>query len=229
MRVASHGVLDSLEGMAQRILNESAGRFAIAGHSMGGRVALEVFRTAPERVSGIALMDTGVGALPAGDEGLREAEGRAALLAKARAEGMRAMAREWVQGMVHPGRLRDARLIEPILDMFEAKSPDIYAAQIRALLNRPDASEVLGTIRCPALVLCGHEDAWAPVQRHRDMAAAIGRCAFADIPNCGHMSTMERPQAVNEAMLSWLRTVGAAEKARSPRGGAGPRLGGACS
>jgi pimeloyl-ACP methyl ester carboxylesterase len=207
VRVAEHGSIDSLAGMAEKILGEVSGRFAIAGHSMGGRVALEVYRAAPERVVGIALMDTGHWALPAGEEGKREADGRAKLLAKARTEGMRAMAWEWVQGMVHPSRLSDATLIETILDMFEQKTPEIYAAQIRALLGRPDASSVLSSIRCPALVLCGDEDWWAPSQRHREMAAAIAGSSFAEVARCGHMSTMECPREVNAAMRSWLRQV----------------------
>jgi pimeloyl-ACP methyl ester carboxylesterase len=207
VRVAEHGSIDSLSGMAAKILGEVSGRFAIAGHSMGGRVALEVYRAAPERVVGIALMDTGHRPLSAGEEGKREEEGRAALLAKACSEGMRAMAREWVQGMVHPSRLSDAVLIEAILDMFEAKTPEIYAAQIRALLGRPDASSVLTSIRCPALVLCGDEDWWAPSLRHRDMAAAIPASNFVEVARCGHMSTMECPREVNAAMRSWLRQV----------------------
>jgi pimeloyl-ACP methyl ester carboxylesterase len=156
---------------------------------------------------GIALMDTGCKPLSAGEEGKREEDGRAALLAKARSEGMRAMALEWVQGMVHPSRLSDPVLIEAILDMFEAKTPDIYAAQIRALLGRPDATSVLTSIRCPALVLCGDEDWWAPSLRHRDMAAAIPGSTFAEVARCGHMSTMECPREVNAAMRSWLRQV----------------------
>jgi pimeloyl-ACP methyl ester carboxylesterase len=207
LHVADHGKLDSLSGMAEKILGEVSGRFAIAGHSMGGRVAMEVYRAAPERVVGIALMDTGCKPLSPGEEGKREEEGRATLLAKARSEGMRAMARDWVQGMVHASRLSDSVLIEAILDMLEAKTPEIYAAQIRALLTRPDASSVLTSIRCPALVLCGDEDWWAPAQRHREMAAAIPNSTLVDVARCGHMSTMECPREVNAAMRSWLRQV----------------------
>jgi pimeloyl-ACP methyl ester carboxylesterase len=229
VRVADHGSLDSLSGMADRILKESSERFAIAGHSMGGRVALEVYRAAPQRVLGIALMDTGCKPLSGGEEGKREEEGRAALLAKARAEGMRAMAREWVRGMVHPARLSDAGLIEAILDMFEAKTPEIYAAQIRALLGRPDASSVLTSIRCPALVLCGDEDWWAPSQRHRDMAAAISGSSFVEVARCGHMCTMECPREVNAAMRSWLRQVVAFEAGGAGSSASRQRLGGARS
>jgi len=208
VRVAENGLLDSLQALARAILDKAPPRFAVAGHSMGGRVALEVFRAAPGRVAGLALMDTGQSPLPEGEAGQREAEGRFALLAKARSQGMRAMAQDWVQGMVHPSRLTDAPLIDGILDMFESKSPDLYAAQIRALLNRPDCTPLLAAIRCPTLVLCGREDSWSPPERHEEIAAAIPGSTLVSIPDCGHMSTLERPDAVNEAMRTWLRAAG---------------------
>lgn len=207
LHVADHGMLDSLPDMARRILEQAPARFAIAGHSMGGRVALEVFRLAPERVLGIALMDTGYQPLPPGAAGEAEKAGRFDLLATAQREGMRAMARRWVQGMVHPARLTDHALIEGILDMFESRSAEVYAAQIRALLSRPDGTPLLAQIRCPALVLCGHEDQWSPVARHQEMAQSIPGSMFVDIPECGHMSTLERPEAVSEAMRAWLQAV----------------------
>jgi len=212
--VPDHGTLDSLPAMAQRILANAPPRFAIAGHSMGGRVVLEIYRAAPERISGVALMDTGHGPLAEGAAGEREVAGRFALLEMARREGMRVMAEQWVQGMVHPARLQERALIDSILDMFEAKTPEIYAAQTRALINRPDAGPVMSTIRCPTLVLCGHEDSWSPVQRHKEMAAVIPGSVFVDIPDCGHMCTMERPAEVNAAMRSWMLSVIDAEAAR---------------
>jgi pimeloyl-ACP methyl ester carboxylesterase len=207
VRVAEHGMVNTLPGLAENILEHAPERFAVAGHSMGGRVALEVFRAAPERVAGMALMDTGHHPFPPGAAGTREADGRFRMLAKARAEGMRAMAREWVQNMVHPVRLTDTALIDAVLDMFEAKTPELYAAQIHAMLNRPDGGPLLSQIKCPTLVLCGHEDSWAPAPRHHDMAATIRGSTLVDIPNCGHMSTLEQPEAVNEAMRAWLKAV----------------------
>jgi pimeloyl-ACP methyl ester carboxylesterase len=125
---------------------------------------------------------------------------------------MRAMAREWVKGMVNTRRLSDAVLVDPILDMFESKTPEIYAAQTRALINRPDAKRVLNSIRVPALVLCGREDSWAPVQRHLEMSADIAGSTFVEIQDCGHMCTMERPEAVTAAMRKWFESVLAAEQ-----------------
>jgi pimeloyl-ACP methyl ester carboxylesterase len=207
IRVADHGMLDSLGAMAQAIIEQAPARFALAGHSMGGRVALEVWRRVPDRITGIALLDTGVHPLPSGDEAEKERAGRYALLDAARRDGMRAMAWLWLQRMVHPNRLKDQDLTEGILWMMASKTPDIYEAQIRALLNRPDATPLLSTITCPALVLCGNEDAWSPVQQHRNIAGLIAGSRLVTIPECGHMSTLERPEAVTSALREWLRSV----------------------
>ena len=211
VRVCDNGARDSLAAMAKAILDSAPPRFAVAGHSMGGRVALEVYRAAPKRVSGIALLDTGYSPLAPGVAGEREVAGRLALVETARRDGMRVMAREWVQGMVHSARLSERPLVDPILDMFESKTPEIYAAQTRALINRPDARRVMNMIRCPALVLCGREDSWAPVQRHLEMSAAIAGSTFVEIQDCGHMCTMERPEAVTSALKKWLVSVFEAE------------------
>jgi len=203
VHVAHHGTLDSLGAMAEKVLREAPPRFAIAGHSMGGRVALEAWRRAPERIAALALLDTGVTPLAAGDAGEREAAGRHELLRLAREQGMAAMASRWVQGMVWKPRLDDAPLITSIVDMMARSSAEVFAAQIRALLARPDAAALLPGIRCPTLVLCGQDDSWAPAPRHREMAANIPGSRLVLVPDCGHMCTMERPEAVTRALLEW--------------------------
>ncbi|MEO6184868.1 MAG: alpha/beta fold hydrolase, partial [Steroidobacteraceae bacterium] len=105
LQVADHGLSDSLGVMAERILERAPPRFALAGHSMGGRVALEVVARAPERVSRLALLDTGYEALVPGEAGERERAGRYRLLDIARRDGMLVMAKDWARGMVHPARL----------------------------------------------------------------------------------------------------------------------------
>ncbi|HXC09099.1 MAG TPA: alpha/beta fold hydrolase [Steroidobacteraceae bacterium] len=200
--------LDSIVAMARRVLDEAPPRFALAGHSMGGRVALEVVRTAPERISRLALLDTGYEARKAGEPGEEEARGRRHLVDVARERGMRAMGTEWVQGMVHPAHLADSVLIERILAMIERQTPAAHAAQIRALLERPDASDVLSQIRCPTLIACGREDLWSPLERHQAMAALIPGSQLVVIEHCGHMSTMEQPAAVTAAMRRWLQQGG---------------------
>jgi len=112
-----------------------------------------------------------------------------------------------VQNMVHPVRLPDEPLIHSIVEMLARKSPEIFAAQIRALLARPDSTSVLSQIRCPTLVLCGREDSWSPVARHRDIAARISTSKLTIIENCGHMAPMERPRAVTAAMRAWFEVL----------------------
>jgi len=206
--IPDHGQLDSLPRMAAAILDRAPDRFALAGHSMGGRVAMEVFRQAPERVTGIALMDTQFQPRRPGADGEREAAGRYLLLEKARKEGMRAMGDQWARPMVHPDRRSDPVLMNAILDMIERKTPDIFAAQIKALLERPDAEPVFAQIRCPALILCGRQDVWSVVAQHEKMSAMIPGSRLVVIENSGHMSTMERPREVTEAMMEWLTRVG---------------------
>lgn len=205
-RVVDHGDAHGLPQMAQQLLAGAPPRFALAGHSMGARVALEVLRSAPDRVTRVALLDTGYLARAAGAPGEEEARKRQALLDVARRDGVRAMAVQWVQGMVHPDRLQDAPLIGAIVDMFERKSPDVFERQIRALLQRPDATGVLRAIRVPTLVLCGRQDSWAPVAQHESMHALIPGAVFEVIEDAGHMAPMERPQAVAGALLRWLET-----------------------
>ncbi|MDR7308101.1 alpha/beta hydrolase [Rhodoferax saidenbachensis] len=198
------GPLDSLTAMAEHVLATAPARtFALAGHSMGGRVALEVMRMAPQRVERLALLDTGTPALAAGAAGAKEKAGRMELLALAQSSGMRTMGAQWASGMVHPSVLGTA-LFEQILDMLERSSPAQFAAQIHALLNRPDAGPVLPTITCPTLVLTGREDLWSPPAQHEAMAQAIAGAQLGIVEQCGHMSTMEQPEAVNAAFVAWL-------------------------
>lgn len=201
--VPHYGERNSLVAMADQVLASLPGRFALAGHSMGGRVAFEILRRAPERVERLALLDTSYHPLPPGDAGAAERAGRHSLLAIARDQGMREMAHAWARGMVHSSRL-DTPLFEAVLDMIERCSPAAFAAQIEALLARPDATALLGTIRCPTLLLCGRDDSWSPPARHEFMRDRIAGATLVVIETCGHMSTMEQPAAVSDALADWL-------------------------
>ncbi|MBK6394327.1 MAG: alpha/beta fold hydrolase [Betaproteobacteria bacterium] len=178
--------------------------FALAGHSMGGRVALEVLRAVPGRVVRLALLDTGYRSRPDGTPGDDERARRYELLALARERGMRAMGREWMRAMVHPARLADAALVDAILDMVGRQTPDRYAGQIDALLARPDVTGLLRSIDVPTLVACGRQDAWSPVEQHEEIAALVPRCRLAVFEECGHMAPMEQPRAVAAALVAWL-------------------------
>lgn len=203
--VPSYDALDSIAGMARGVLaSVPAATFSLAGHSMGGRVALEVARLAPQRLERLALLDSGVDPIAEGADGERERAQRMALLDLARQRGMREMGRQWARGMVHPSRL-DSPLFEEILDMIERKTPAVFEAQIRALLGRPDARDVLSTMRCPTWLMCGRQDAWSPLARHQQMQALLPRSRLVVIEDSGHMSTMEQPAAVSTALVEWMR------------------------
>ena len=194
----------SILAMAEAVLKTAPPEFALAGHSMGGRVAFQVLRLAPERVTRVALFNTGADSRPAGEAGETEERNRRRLLEMARTQGMRAMAVEWLKGMIPPYRQQDTALVEEIIAMFERKSPELFEIQMLALLGRPNATPLLPHILCPALVLTGQDDTWSPPARHLQMAQSMPRSELVIVPKCGHMSTMERPDEVTAAMREWL-------------------------
>ncbi|MDQ6621245.1 MAG: alpha/beta hydrolase [Pseudomonadota bacterium] len=201
--VADYGAAASIRDMAERALSAVPQRFALAGHSMGGRVALEMVRLAPERVERIALLDTGIDPVAAGDAGATERAQRNALLRLAQDQGMRVMGRQWARRMVHPDRL-DTPLFDTILDMIERKTTAVFEVQIEALLGRPDARSTFATLRIPTLLLCGREDAWSRLARHEQMHALLPTSRLVVVEHSGHMTTMEQPEAVTAALLVWL-------------------------
>lgn len=188
--------LHSITAMAKLVLDAAPPRFALAGHSMGARVALEVFRMAPDRVERLALLDTGVH-----PRGPAEEEKRGALVEIARTQGMEAMAARWLPPMLHPDH---AALLPPLTEMVKRYTPEQFAGQQRALLDRPEARAVLPLVKCPTLVLCGREDAWSPVSQHEEIAAAIPHSKLVIVEHSGHMSPVEQPRAVTQALIDWL-------------------------
>ncbi|MET0264175.1 MAG: alpha/beta hydrolase [Duganella sp.] len=200
VRVMKFTGQDSMRAMAEHVLADAPARFALAGHSMGGRVALEVVRLAPQRIERLALLDTGYEAAQPGED-----ERRGLLVERARADGIAAIARDWALPMLAPAHRFDGALVAAVLAMVGRMTPQIYAAQTRALLSRPDAADVLARIDCPALVLCGRQDGWSPPERHERMAALMARPPVLRlVEQCGHMSMMEQPAAVLRALRDWL-------------------------
>jgi len=205
--VADYGASDSIAKMGEVALSGAPDRIAIVGHSMGGRVAFEIMRTAAQRVAGLALLDTAYRPFPGGEQGDREIAARSTLLHLARTKGTRAMAEYWIENIVLKDRLSDKALTGAIIEMMGRKTPEVFAAQIKALLARPDAAPVLSTIKCPTLVLVGRDDLWSPVAGHREIAAAIPDSQLVIIDRCGHMATMERPAEVTSALTTWFQRL----------------------
>jgi pimeloyl-ACP methyl ester carboxylesterase len=194
--------LDSIVAMAETVLIRTSGPLDLVGHSMGGRVAFEVVRLAPERVRSLAVLDTGVH--PADDA---EIASRQVRLDLADEGGMEALAADWVPAMVHPDRRRDPGLIQAITEMVTSYSVAQYRGQINALLRRPDAREMLASIRVPTLVACGRADEWSPLEQHRQIAGAIPGAGLEVIERAGHMVAMEQPESTTEILTGWLGGV----------------------
>jgi len=190
---------DSLTTMAQHALGMAPEKYAVAGHSMGGRVALELFNLAPERMTRLALLDTGVHAKSAGEENTRQE-----YIDLAHRGGMPAVADKWIKPMVHPDRHGDKELIARIAAMVERTTVEEFIGQIHALLKRPDAGAYLPRIKCPTLLLVGRQDSWSPPGQHEAMLKQIPHAALIIIENSGHMTPMERPEAVTAALGEWL-------------------------
>ena len=205
-RVVDYGDADSLRAMAEAALAGAPANFALAGHSMGGRVALEVVRMAPSRVQKLILMDTGYLPRSVGPAGDVEYAGRMALIKLANDSGVRAMCQEWVKGMVHPDRLNDAELIEAIVGMFMRKDAMRFARQQNALLTRTDASDVLMGLGIPCLLMCGRQDNWATVAQHAAMQALAPGAQLSVIEQAGHMVLMERPMQTSDAICGFLKS-----------------------
>jgi pimeloyl-ACP methyl ester carboxylesterase len=198
-QVADYGDADRITAMAEAALAAAPARFALAGHSMGARVALEVWRLAPERVARIALLDTGVHPVREG-----EAAKRHALRDLGYAKGMAAVTGAWLPPMVHPDRRGDAALMEPLRAMVQRFSPRRFEGQLEALLNRPEAEAVLDTVTCPVLIGGGRQDAWSPPAQHEAMATRLPHARLVVFEDCGHMAPVERPEAVTAALERWL-------------------------
>jgi pimeloyl-ACP methyl ester carboxylesterase len=191
--------LDSIPAMAAQLLLDAPTTFALAGHSLGGRIALEVLRQAPERVAALALLDTGVHPCSPG-----EPQQRQVLLDIAVTQGMRAVARAWLPPMVHPARRSDPAFMAPLEAMIERRTPVTFRNQVAALLNRPDATPVLASIHCPTCVICGRQDEWSPPAQHQSMAASIAARRWPSSTTPGTWRRANARKAVVAELRRWL-------------------------
>lgn len=192
-----------LEEMARISLETVDGPISVAALSMGARVALEMWRSAPERIERLALFDFWVGPVADG-----EPDRRKGLTDLAAGEGMVALAKKWVGGMVNPDRVDDDALVQPLHEMVCTYTPEQHAGQIEALLNRADLWPLLPTIDVPTLVAVGRQDPWRTVDQHRQMAEAITGSRLVIIEDCGHLSPAEQPTVVTDLIRDWLSWEG---------------------
>jgi pimeloyl-ACP methyl ester carboxylesterase len=198
--VADHRRDDSMAAIARRVLAAAPPRFALAGLSMGGYIAFEILRQAPDRVAKLALLDTGAGA----DMPERTAQ-RKPLIQLAEQGRFAEITDDHFPLLVHRKRQGDAALKAIVRAMNEETGPQAYCRQQQAIIGRPDSRPGLGAISCPTLVLVGDDDQLTPPVLAREMAAGIPGARLVVVPECGHLSTLERPQAVTAALVDWMR------------------------
>jgi pimeloyl-ACP methyl ester carboxylesterase len=198
-RVADFTSQDNVAAMAESVLAMMPQRFALAALSMGGYVAQEVMRQAPERVTRLALLDTS--ARPDTPEQTARRRGLIELAEKGSFKGVTP---RLLPLLIHESRLDDEALTGVVLGMAERIGKDAFLRQQRAIMGRPDSRPTLVSIRCPTLVICGRQDVLAPLDCAMEIAAGITDARLVVAEDCGHLSPLERPETVNQAMAAWL-------------------------
>ena len=197
--VANHIRDDNMSAIAARVLREAPPRFALAGHSMGGYIALEIMRQAPERVAKLALLNTQ--ARPDTPEATAR---RRTMMARAKGGEYSAVLDELFPGFVHPSRREDASLHQLVHDMGEDIGVEAFVRQLEAIISRPDSRPALAAIKCPTLVLSGDEDNTISNALSVEMADNIHNAKLVILPNCGHLPQVEQTQATADVLVEWL-------------------------
>ena len=190
---------DSVQALAAEVLAHAPPRFALAGLSMGGIVAMEVARQAPDRVDRLALLDTNPRA-----EAPEVQANRVPQIERARANGVETVMRDEMKpNYLAPGAGREA-ILDLCMDMALALGVDVFARQSIALRDRPDQQDTLRAFHGPALVLMGEHDRLCPLDRHELMHRLMPQSVLTIVPDAGHLSTLENPEKTTAALLRWL-------------------------
>ncbi len=199
--VADHRRDDSIAAIARRILAAAPPRFALAGLSMGGYIAFEIMRQAPQRVAKLALLDTG-----ARPETAEQTQGRRHRIELTKAGRFAEAVDIHFSLLVHRHRHGDEALKRLIRAMAEETGPQAFLRQQQAIIGRPDSRPGLAAIACPTLVLVGDSDALTPPALAQEIAAGISGARLVVVAECGHLSTVERPAAVTQALVEWMES-----------------------
>ncbi len=190
----------SIPEMAAAILDAVDGDLIAVGHSLGGRIAMEIAHQAPERVKGLVLANTGHHPMKPGEEIKRQE------MIDLGNQDMVKLAEVWLPPMLDKARTGDKALIAELTAMVLRAGPQVHERQIRALMARPDASAYLGDITCPVLLVAAHQDLWSPIAQHEEIAAALGgESEIAVIDHAGHFAPVERAEEVSAAIMDWMK------------------------
>ena len=191
---------ERVEEIASGLLDELPQRFALAGLSLGGIVAMEVLRRAPDRITRLALLDTTPLAETPPVAAAREPQ-----IVKVRSGQMKAVMRsEMLPNYLGPGPNRE-EISELVMDMADALGPEVFVRQSRALQRRRDQQGTLRKCKVPTLVLCGEHDALCTVKRHTSMAELIPGAELRVLPDAGHLPPLESPAETTQALRDWMR------------------------
>jgi pimeloyl-ACP methyl ester carboxylesterase len=190
---------DSISAMAEATLKMAPERFALGGFSMGGYVAFEILRRAPERVERLALMDTQ--ATPDTPEATARRRGFIDQSGLGRFHGVQP---SLLPTIVHRDQLNDQSVIQPILEMAAEVGADGFCREQTAMIARADSRPLLVDIKQPTLVLVGRQDMATPLVRAQEMAADISHSQLVVLDRCGHMTPLEKPAEVSAALRRWL-------------------------
>lgn len=193
---------DTIEAMAGALLARHAGDLVLCGASMGGIVAMEAARQAPQRIRALALL--GTNARPETDDMRALREGAIELFAKGQ---VREVIAPNVALAFHPDQAQDATLTSAYLEFVLGAGAAQLIRQNRAIMARPDARPHLPKLRCPTLVMCGDADQLTPPECSHEIATLVPGAELVMVPRCGHMLTMEKPGVVNATLKSWLGRV----------------------
>lgn len=190
---------DSFPAMARRALAAAPPNFALAGLSMGGYVAQEIMRQAPDRVEKLALLDTSARA----DTPEQTARRRGLIELSEKGE-FKGVTPRLLPLLIHSARHEDEPLGAIVMGMAERVGKEAFLRQQKAIMGRPDGREDLRRIACPTLVLCGRQDALTPLALHEEIAGLVPGAKMIVVEDCGHLSTLEKPATVTAAMRQWL-------------------------
>lgn len=197
--VADHRRDADIKASAARILQNAPPRFALGGLSFGGYIAFEMMRQAPSRIAKLALLDTS--ARPDTPE---QTAGRKVQIEMAQNGRYGEIAGLSIPRYLHRNRQNDPAMTGLVRQMIDETGPDAFVRQLQAIMSRPDSRPLLGGIRCPTLVVVGDDDAATPPELNKEIADGIPGARFVVVPDCGHLSTVEQPAAVNAALAQWL-------------------------
>jgi pimeloyl-ACP methyl ester carboxylesterase len=197
--IADHRRDSDMAAIAARILSLAPERFALAGLSMGGYIAFAMMRLAPERIGRLALLDTS--ARPDLPE---QTAGREKFIAMAEAGKLSEVVETLIPRFLHRNRANDEPLKTEVRAMAAETGAEAFVRQTRAIMGRPDSRPLLASIRCPTLVLVGEGDELTTPDMAKEIAGGIAGATLTVVPDCGHLSTMEKPDAVNAALTAWL-------------------------